>query len=465
MRGKPFFRFAVPVYLLIGCGPEDCSPTMYSSYDTGGSSQGCGSSGTSGGCRYGSTPSGQLGALSQGYFEYSCPSDGSDAWCLANGVLLQSLIAQAGDGSADAGDAEAGLSEGQLLAAFAAIKAVDGGAAILNSIEATLPDVLIGAPFQLTFTGGLTPAALPPAPVRSVAGGSALTANVWAAYAVTQGPDVVDYVHLHARPMASLQIVVGALGASRVTLGSLVPGPRASARRRRVGACRRDGLHLCELDVSIATVDGKGASASMTAVARGSVRIDATCAGVSGSATVLVEPPHRSMPVSGTRPNRTQSARMPASTATSRMERRRPTRSTKASRPMREPRMPFLRTAEAAVDGAKELPLPRDRLARGDLLRARDGVFDDSRRHLDSAGDAAARRRHRWRDRRPTRRDGPELLGDHGFRRLRLLHRLGRRPQPGHSAAHHRPRDLRPRWQGGIGPYFTRGRPTRTRRR
>jgi hypothetical protein len=299
-----FPRIACLVYLLIGCGPEDCTPTLGTSYGSDGYSGGCEytSGPSSGGCEATPLHPGTIGALGNGAFQYVCPSDPNpDAWCMAQGVLWRTVVDEQSDGSAEAGDAsdDAGPLD-PTLGALTAIARKDGGLpfalSVEASIEASIPDVLMGAAFQLSYTpfagdaGTLTPAPVLASLAESTGGGSALKDNVWAAYTVMEGPAMLDYIHVHARPMASLDVVIG--GFDRPVLAVGRPAP-VVAFPLAVDGSMLAGSIACTFassDESIATVASTGATAVLNSIAAGSVTVTATCNGMSGSATVTIEP-------------------------------------------------------------------------------------------------------------------------------------------------------------------------------
>jgi hypothetical protein len=224
---------------------------------------------------------------------------------MASGVLQQTLLDELPEGSAEAGDAsvDADLLFSEYVAVFGAFGKRDGGAALESSINAGIPDVLMGAPFQLSYTpfadadadadadaGTVTPAPVLASLAESVAGGRALRDNEWAAFTVMAGPSMLDYIHVHARPMASLEVVVGSTFDSQV----LTTGRAALvvALPLAVDGSVLGGAITCTFatsDPNIATVTGMGASAVLTPVAAGSVTVKATCRSVTGSATVTIE--------------------------------------------------------------------------------------------------------------------------------------------------------------------------------
>jgi hypothetical protein len=286
MRGSRLVLGTVLVYLFIGCGAGDCG-LDYSNVGTSASSGGgCGVPSGAGGCSYGSTPNGSLG---QGDFSYVCPSvSGSnhDAWCDLRGALTPSADAS----YEDTADAAGGMGS------LAALGAMDGGAAIVESLFASVPAVAVGAAFQLAYTP-VSPASglSAPAPVLASLGeavplGTALAAGEWAGFVVRQGSTVFDYTHVQARPVASLRLSVGPLsGAPPPVAGStvtLAAMPLAADGTLLAGAmaCSFDST-----DSSVASVTGGGRAAEVALLRAGQVTVTVDCLGVRAQTTFQVE--------------------------------------------------------------------------------------------------------------------------------------------------------------------------------
>jgi hypothetical protein len=274
------------VYVFIGCGAGDCG-LDYSNVGPGASSgRGCAGPSVGGGCQFGSAPNGSLG---QGDFAYVCPSASGpsrDAWCDLHGALTASPDASDEDGSDAAGE----------LARLQALDAMDGGAAIVESLIASVPAVAVGAAFQLSYTP-VSPASGLSAPVavsaslgETVPLGVALAASEWAGFVVRQGTRVFDYTHVQARPLASLRLSIGPVpGALPLAVGStvtLAAMPLADDGALLAGAidCSFDSS-----DPSVASVDGVGRSAQVALLRPGRATVTVGCLGVRAQSTFQVE--------------------------------------------------------------------------------------------------------------------------------------------------------------------------------
>ena len=306
MRGKRFAKGAVLVYLFVGCGPGDCGPSLsFDASATNGSSQGCSAGPSYGGCQYGPGLAGTQGTLQLGAFTYVCPSAAgarADAWCVANGLLASAEGAALADAAEESEGGDAATTPAASGAALAALGGADAGNPLLVGIGLGLgdrvPDVAIGAPFQLAYTpymdtGGLgAPAPLLAGLVDRVSGGSAFAANEWAAYAVWQGSSVFDFTHVHGRPIASLRVVAATQpDASFVATSSTTT---ITALPLSVDGSLLAGALDCTFstsDATVATVTGSGVTAVLTALAAGTVTVSVTCLGVTGETTVEVAVP------------------------------------------------------------------------------------------------------------------------------------------------------------------------------
>jgi hypothetical protein len=227
---------------------------------------------------------------------------------MASAVLLQTITYDLpeAEGSAEAGDAsdDAALLN-QVFAGYGAFAQRDGGAALERSIDSPMPDVMMGAPFQLSYApfaadaGVLTPVPALASLAENVDGGSALKDNIWAGFVVMEGPAMLDYFHVHARPVASLDVVVGTFDAPALAIGGTAP---VLVLPLAIDGSVLAGPMACTFttsDATVATVGGKGASAVLTPLAPGSVTVSASCARVSGSTTVTIEPALEAGPDAG----------------------------------------------------------------------------------------------------------------------------------------------------------------------
>jgi hypothetical protein len=207
---------------------------------------GCLSSGGSGTCSPVTN-----GGLGQASFTYVCPAGGGplapgpDAWC---------------DSTAD---------------------------------RSAIPDVAIGAPFRLAVdqdsTGGPQPAV--PSLALSTPQGWALAQEGWLGFVAWSGPDVIDFTHVRAEPVASLVWDYA---------GDAAPGSIAvSATPVLLGVSPEDangatlgGAIACTFSVSdpsVLAVSGTGRVASIIALAGGDATLTAACGGIEARTSIHVD--------------------------------------------------------------------------------------------------------------------------------------------------------------------------------
>jgi hypothetical protein len=283
----------VLVYMLVGCGEQDCNP-VYTSSPPARSGQGCGThSGgpyQSGGC--GVAGEGPNGSLGQGDFTYVCPSAagvGRDAWCDLHAIVA---LAEATDAS---GDSDAGPPDASLVSAaeLSALDRLDGGIPLVFSLTGTVPDVAVGAAFELTYAPiSPAPGLGAPAPALGALStrvplGSALAGEGWAGFVVRHGSTIFDYVHVRARPVASLLLWVPPSSGPMPPPPGTVLGMEAIALS--VDGTALAGAMECTFDSSdpsVATVTGTGPAAQLTVVGVGPVTVTSHCLGVSGQTTL-----------------------------------------------------------------------------------------------------------------------------------------------------------------------------------
>jgi hypothetical protein len=283
MKGARLARGALVLSLFFGCDPNDCSQPYAVSAGT--SNAGCQNTSV-GSCNYGSGSAAPNGSLGQGDFAYVCPSapgQNQDAWCDLEGVFTESFDTS----DADTGDAADALAE------VTALEQMEGGAALLASLNVVLPDVAVGASFQLSYTS-ISPAPGLSSPRLALAAlgekaprGTALLANHWAGFIVSQGLTVFDYTHIHARPVASLRL-------SFVPDATGVPQNPGSTIAIAASPLANDGTLLagaitCTFepsDPSVTTVTGNGRTATLVSMQRGDVAITVTCLGAKAQATL-----------------------------------------------------------------------------------------------------------------------------------------------------------------------------------
>jgi hypothetical protein len=200
----------------------------------------------------------------------------------------------------DASDADLSDAAGA-VAEFNALGGADAGAVAFR-LAAPIPDVAVGAAFQLSYAP-ISPAENlgPPTPAlaslaEAVPLGTALAASEWAGYIVRQGATVFDYTHVRARPVVSLRLSFfpasggpSALPAGSTTIIAALPLAEDGTVLAGAFACSFDSS-----DASVATVAASGRTASLVSLRSGQVTLTVSCLGVQTRATVAFPSPSES---------------------------------------------------------------------------------------------------------------------------------------------------------------------------
>jgi hypothetical protein len=140
-----------------------------------------------------------------------------------------------------------------------------------------IPDVAVGAPFQIQYGGGAPQPAVA-ALAQSTGEGWSLVQTGWLGFIVWSGSDVLDYTHIRGRSVASLRlqpdvITIDVGGA----LGAVAAVPLADDGTTLGGAI---SCTFASSDVDSIAVSSQGRTARLTALAPGrDVVLTASCMG------------------------------------------------------------------------------------------------------------------------------------------------------------------------------------------